>query len=69
MFSSFYWLDLHKETRIALVALMMKLKKNFPDWKLDFSWFGYDNMKCMFIDSLTDYVGFHLNCVSLVGVE
>ena len=59
-FSNFWWLDLHNETCVALANLRWSFSKNWiENWT---SWFSYGYWKCMFVDSLTEYIG-PPNCV------
>jgi hypothetical protein len=51
-------------SRLCCIGIsMMKHRQNKPCWKLDLSWLGYGYRKCMFIDSLTKYIGLPPNCV------
>ena len=45
----------------CIIKSMMKHQQK-PDWKSDLPWFSYDDQKCMFVDSLTEYIG-PPNCV------
>ena len=56
MFSIFYWLDSHNQTRVVIPNLRWKpLQK--PDWKLDLPWLSYGYQKCIWVDFVLGYNG------------
>ena len=55
MFSNFYWLFLHAETCVVVAKYMMKYQQTL-DWKSHLVWFSYDYRKCMFANSLIEYL-------------
>ena len=59
-FSIFYRLDLCNETCVALPILQWSIHKSqhtLEPPKSYLPWFGNGNRKCMFVKSLTEYIG------------